>query len=245
LATQAELNARVLRSLQRVGVSSTETTDITSWINETIREDICLAFDWPFMWDTDEQNTSNGDSSYDFGAGAGFTSADFKDCHGIWYRESSTDEWKQLAEESYRTLLAEYAEEASGPPAAWALSAVSATGVASFELRPVPDGTYATRALCSVFPAAISGTSSNYLTARHPRLVEYGTVARALRSLHEDARAQTWEGLFQSALQSAVLKEKRAAGRRFGSMRRSSAAEVPARGTRRSQMTLRRAALDL
>lgn len=83
----------------------------------------------------------------------------------------------------------------AGRPAYYAM-----TG-AQFELFPVPDDTYAGELLYyGKIPALSVSNTTNWLLTDSPDAYLYGALVHSAPYLKDDARAQVWAALYQSAL---------------------------------------------
>jgi hypothetical protein len=81
------------------------------------------------------------------------------------------------------------------------------------QLAPVPDQTYAgTLTYYASLPQLSDATPTNWLLTSHPDAYLYGALAKAAPYLDEDARLQSWGGLYEQAIATLNL----AYGESFG-----------------------------
>jgi hypothetical protein len=75
-----------------------------------------------------------------------------------------------------------------------------------FEFFPTPDGTYnAELVYFGKVPALSVSAPTNWLLSDHPDVYLYGSLVHSAPYLSDDARAQVWAALYQSALDGANL----------------------------------------
>lgn len=228
MATYAEIRSRVARDLQRVGLSTTQTTDVGTWINQTIREDICLEYNWPFMFTEQADSTVAHQSDYT----PSNASTRLKEIFWVRFRESTSDEWRELDEISVRELINAYGEltNSESIPSAWAM-----VDGDTIRLRPIPDAsTYYLQFAEALYPADLSADAdTNWLTLWKPRLVEIATCRRGALYFGETTRFQMWDAWYQQELAKAIRFDRIAAGRAYATLNQSFAAGAPSTSTRR------------
>jgi hypothetical protein len=101
MATRSEIAGRVLRDLKRVGLDTTQATDVNVWINQAIREDIELEYNWPCMYAEQTDPTVAGQESYS----PTNASTLLKEIVWVRFRQTSNDEWQELDELDRRAPL--------------------------------------------------------------------------------------------------------------------------------------------
>ena len=71
-----------------------------------------------------------------------------------------------------------------------------------FELLPTPDSAYSAILMYyAKVPALSDSVATNWLLTHHPDIYLYGALLHSAPFLKEDARAQTWAALYQSAIE--------------------------------------------
>lgn len=236
MATFAEIQGLVKRDLQRVGASTTVDSDVKTWINQAIREDICLEYNWPFMFSEVTDPTVASQEDYT----PSTASTRLKEIFWIRFREDSSDEWVELEELPLRSLLMQWGEQTESRPSAWAM-----VDHDTVRLRPIPDDAYSLAFALALFPAELSADSdTNFLTVYKPRLVEYATVRRGVLYFGLLERFQFWDGLYREEMAKAIRYDRLAASRAFTVLNQSMAAGMPAPAMRATRPVASRAPYD-
>lgn len=193
------------RNLGRVGVTTTEDSDVDAWINYVIREDICADHSWSGMEFTRTRTLTASDSSYTWQ-----NPTVFKDCKYISIRYASGQDYQILPEISLDALYdhAVWSEQTEGFPRCWARDGDG------YELRPIPDDTYAIRERVWEYPAEIAtgagnDSSTNFVTNFLPKLLEFGVTARGCLYYGEFEAYQLWQQAYMSELGKATSVDKR------------------------------------
>jgi hypothetical protein len=195
----------VQRNLGRSGVTSTEDSDVDAWINETIREDICADHNWAGMEFTRTRTLTASDSSYTWQ-----NPTVFKDCKYIAIRYASGQDYQILPEIGIDSLNDHtvWTEQSEGFPRCWARDADG------YELRPIPDSTYAIRERVWEYPAEIAtgaggDSSTNFVIDLLPKLLVFGVTARGFLYYEEPELYATWQQAYETELRKAVSVDKR------------------------------------
>lgn len=80
-----------------------------------------------------------------------------------------------------------------------------------FRFLPVPDTTYtADLGYYQNVPALSDSATTNWVLTGHPDAYLYGTLLQAALWLRDDARAGTWSGLFETAVNDITAQDERA-----------------------------------
>lgn len=197
--TLATVRAAVLRSLDRSGVTATESGDIDRWINQAIREDICQDHNWAFMETQTDVATVLNQESYAFPV-----ASTFKDCQAIFFRRVSTEDWMRLQESHYDFLQDQFTAQVKGVPSVWARRGEN------YVLRAIPDAsTYSMRVLSWNYPVElVADADTNTLLTNYSALVEAAVIRRGLLHYGEDARLQVWEQLYQQARMRSLRADR-------------------------------------
>ena len=131
----------------------------------------------------------------------------FKDCDWIKIRYESTDEYRELTEESPRVLADAdyYAETDTDRPFAWARAGNA------FRIRPIPDAsTYGLRLKAWEYPGyLVADGNTNWFTVNRPKLVILGTTMLAALYWGEPSEAAVWQALYRDELGKATSVDKR------------------------------------
>ena len=245
MSTLATVRTAILENLDRNGVGTTETNNVTAWINQVIREDLCSDHNWSFLEKTRDIDTVNGTEVYTFvdvssDATAAFL---FKDCKYIRFRETTNDDFRFLTELTEEALLQNYTEQTKGYPIAWARTYSTTGNVAdAFRLRLIPDAAYKLRIHYWAYPADLSSSGdTNPLLVRQRKLLEIGVTARALLYYGEDEKAQFWTQLWDREYAKAVNNDRRRQAIANGTFRVSTVAGRPSAGQRGTLRPFRQA----
>lgn len=79
------------------------------------------------------------------------------------------------------------------------------------EFYPTPDATYTLEMVYYEAPAALSADGdTNWLLTNFPDVYLYGSLVHTAPYLSDDARAQVWAALYQSAVDKIAIDEQRA-----------------------------------
>lgn len=189
-------------NLRRLNITDLERDDLTRFVNQVVREDICADHAWSCMEATVEINTVAGTALYAFP----FPDT-FKDCEWIGLRVEADTDFKELEEDDEVSLVFDRCNETDGEPVSWAR-----TGKA-FRLQPPPDvSTYTLQMKLTKYPdALVDDADTNDLLTYWSKLVEYGVTARACLYWGESPTdVQVWTGLYRDELGKAVSVDRRA-----------------------------------
>ena len=199
--TLAQMRAAVQRNLGRVGVTTTEDSDVDRIINQTIREDICADHNWSAM----ETTTTSETTSDGVGTKTWPSPSTFKDCEWIQVRKDSSSNYRFLDELSERAILDQFGELSTeeGLPYCWARSGTS------YHLRPIPDATYTLRIKYWAYPADLTSSDSNFITLYWTKLLEYGATARGLLYYGENEAAAQWMAMYRDELGKAISVDRK------------------------------------
>lgn len=233
---RGELRAAILRSLDRVSAPTTENSDVDEWINQVIREDLCVDHNWAFMENVRDLSTTASTDLYDFTA----TATTFKDCRFIRFRRTTADDFNEMEELSERAMFIHFTEQSKGSPSVWARSGDK------FRVRLIPDAsTYTFRIHTWDYPAAFTADGDNNdLTNRYPKLVEYAVLSRAMLYYGEDERAQLWIQLYDREKAKAENNDKQRLAQSNLILKPSTRAGRPVAGLRRASRAMRNSAYD-
>ena len=196
------MRAAVQRNLGRVGVASTEDTDLNRIINQTIREDICADHNWSGM----ETLTTSETTADGVGTKTWPTPTTFKDCDWMQIQRSASYDYEPLQELSERAIYDSFSElsTAEGLPIAWARQGTS------YLLRPIPDATYTLRIKYWAYPAEMTSDSdTNFVTLYWTKLLELGATARGLLYYNDTESAQIWTQLYRDEMGKAISVDRR------------------------------------
>ena len=223
-----QLRDRVKRNLDRRQITTEESDQITVWVNQVIREDICADHHWASMEAMYEINTTADVDLY------AFPSPDrFKDCLAIWVQSETDGEFSELEELAERELLRDYSDTTTGTPKVWSRSGEG------FRLRYVPSTSdFRLRLRVWEYPDELTEDSStNTFLQRWSKLVEFGVTARACLYWGESPQtAQLWTQMYRDELGKAVAVDRRRLSPSTLILKPSSYAGYPAssrRGRRR------------
>ena len=245
MSTLSTVRTAILNNLDRNGVGTTETNNVTDWINQVIREDLCSDHNWSFLEKTRDITTVDGTEVYTFvDVSSDATQAVlFKDCKYIRFRANSSEDYRFLTELNEEALLQAYTEQTGGYPLAWARTYTDTPNPAdAFRLRLVPDGAYQIRVHYWCYPdELVNDADTNVLLARHQKLLEIGVTARALLYYGEEQKAQLWLQLFDREYAKAINNDRRAQAVANGTFRVSTVAGRPAAGQRGTLSPFRQA----
>lgn len=222
MATRAEIADRVQRNLGRVGVTTAEDSDVVSWINYVIREDICADHNWSAMEYTRTRTLSASNESYTFQS-----PTVFKDCAWIAIRYALGQDYQIIPEVGLEIIHDHtvFTEQTEGFPRCWARDGEG------YVLRPIPDDTYAVRERVWQYPAEMTSDSdTNFVTLYLPKLLEYGVTARGCLYYNDNEAYQLWQQAYVAELGKAVAVDKRRLSRARGTMRISTVAGRPSPG---------------
>jgi len=93
----------------------------------------------------------------------------------------------------------------SGRPRFYAMTA------GEIEFLPTPDQSYTSELVYfAEIPALSDGNTENWLLRKYPDIYLYGALVHSAPYLDEDARAQTWAALYQSAVDAANMESEKA-----------------------------------
>jgi hypothetical protein len=135
----------------------------------------------------------------------------FKDVDWISVRRDSSSEYVRLDEISEEIAYERFSELTTGRgfPVAFARTAES------YLLRAIPDAsTYAIREKVWEYPADIatgsgSDSSTNFITLRWSKLLEFGVTARGFGYYEDTEREAIWTQLYRDELGKAVSVDRR------------------------------------
>lgn len=198
----AEIRDAVATNLRRLNVSSAEEADLTRFINQKIREDICADHLWSFMEATVEIDTVSGTDLYAFPY-----PGQFKDCRWIGIRTDVDTDFRELDEDDNVALVFDHTNTTDSVPVRWARSGHA------FRLQPTPDSSaYRLRLNVWKYPDdLVDDADTNDLLTYWSQLVEYGVTARACLYWGESPTdAMLWEQKYRDELGKAISVDRRA-----------------------------------
>lgn len=228
MATHTQIRAAVLRNLDRAGVSTTESGDVTTYLNQLTREVICAEHNWAFMRQENTITSVDGTDTYSFTETA---TGRFKDAERMYFRATSSDDYVRLVETTEQALLEGFTEQVEDKPLVW-----SYLGSRQFRVRPIPDAsTYTFRVFTWEYPADLSADGdTNELTNYHSQLLEWGATARGLLQYGEFDQSQLWDAKFRAEFERSLKLERQVKAPTDRVMRISSATNRVMIGLRRS-----------
>lgn len=226
MADRANIRDRVQRNLDRVGVSTAENTDVNSWIDEVIREDLCADHNWSFMEASVSITLVSGTGSY-----AIPNASTHKDISWVQIRETATSDYQDVQEVSEEVIRDQrYFSELStsyGLPKAWARSG------ANILFRPIPDAAYDNRIKVWEYPPALaSEAATNAFTLYYPKLLIYGVTDYALDYYGETEKRALWTQRYRDELGKAISVDRRILNKSHLTLRPSGSAGRPVAGLR-------------
>lgn len=200
MSTLAEIRAAVFRNLGRSDLATEHADRVDQVINDVIRERICRDHNWGSMEAAWTRNTVADTELYSFP-----DPDNFKDCERILVRQTSTDRWRVLDEATENQIRFMEPYSPTGLPRVWSRRADS------FRLKPTPDvSTYQMMLLGWRLPGDMaSDGSTNWATIRYPSLVEQLATADAFEMYGESQRSAALYQAAASALQRAIVDDKR------------------------------------
>lgn len=190
----------VLDNLSRTNAPSSETNNITRWINQAIREDICAAHYWSSMF----SRQTNQIPTNAIGANW-FENPEptvWKMTAHIGIRETTADDWDKLTEVTLTQGFYDESRVADGKPHSWAKRGNG------FMLFPAPDKEYRLEVIGWKFPAAlVNASDTNDFTENYTRLIEALVTARGWLHYGDDQKAQLWKAMADQYMGQAIRND--------------------------------------
>lgn len=194
MATLSEIRAQVLDNLSRTDAPASEATNVTRWINQALREDICAAHYWSSMFSRQTVALVAGKNWCKYP-----DPTVWKLTAHIGIRDDATATYDKLTEVTLTQGLYDESRVDEGRPAFWAKRG------AGFMLFPTPDKAYLIEMVGWKFPVALSGDSdTNDFTTNYTRLIEAMVTARGWLHYGEDQKAQLWQALADKFMMQAI-----------------------------------------
>ncbi len=202
VANLAEMRDVIRRNLKRPDKLPGEEADLTRWINQKIREDICADHLWSVMESTVEINTIAGTNLYAFP----FPEL-IKDIRWIGIRTETDGDFRELDEDDEVALVFDRCNDTDGVPVSWARSG------RAIRLQPTPESSdYTLQIKLWKYPAPLADDAdTNDFLTNYSQLVEYGVTARgALYWGESPTDVQVWNTLYRDELGKAISVDRRA-----------------------------------
>lgn len=197
-----EMRDLVRRNLKRTNPLPGEDADLTRWINQKIREDICADHLWSCGEYIVEINTVAGTDLYAFP----FPELT-KDIRWIGVRETADSDFVELDEDDEVALVFDRCSSDTGVPVVWARSGKA------IRLQPVPDSSnYTLKIKGWKYPSPlVDDADTNDFLLYWSQLVEFGLTARAALYWGESPTdAAMWEQKYREELGKAIATDRRA-----------------------------------
>lgn len=197
MATLSEIRTQVLDNLSRTNAPSAETANVTRWINQALREDICAAHYWSSMFDRKTATLVIGQNWIQYPE-----PTVWKMTAHIGIRDAATDDWDKLPEVTLTQGMYDESRVNTGRPAFWAKRG------GGFMLFPSPDKAYLVEMIGWKFPAALSADSdTNDFTDNYTRLIEALVTARGWLHYGDDQKAQLWKAMADQYMGQAIRND--------------------------------------
>jgi len=185
LATLSEIRTQVLDNLSRTNAPSAETANVTRWVNQALREDICAAHFWSSMFDRQTVTLVISQNWIKYP-----DPTVWKMAAHIGIRDTATADWDKLTEVTLTQGLYDESRVNQGRPVFWAKRG------AGFMLFPSPDAAYLLEVIGWKFPVALSADGdTNDFTDNYSRLIEALVTARGWLHYGDDQKAQLWKAM--------------------------------------------------
>jgi len=111
----------------------------------------------------------------------------------------------ELISQNDMAQMRESGADATGRPQFYALTA------GQIEVFPTPGESYTGEIVYYArIPSLSDGNTTNWLLTKYPDIYLYGALVHSAPYLDEDARAQTWAALYQSAVDAANMESDKA-----------------------------------
>ena len=162
MATLSEIRSQVLDNLSRTDAPAAEAANVTRWINQALREDICSAHYWSSMFSRQLASLVAGQRWCAYP-----DPTVWKMTAHIGIRDNTNATFDKLTEVSLSQGLYDESRVDDGRPAFWAKRGQG------FMLFPGPDAAYQIEMIGWKFPVALSGDNdTNDFTVNYTRLIE-------------------------------------------------------------------------
>lgn len=195
MASLSELRTAVLNNLDRAGAPSDERANVTRWINQAIREDICAVHYWASMYSRRTVYLTAGINVYAWPEPTLWKYTAF-----LGARPDGEGAFAKLDEVSSPQILYGVSRDLEGFPRYWCKRG------SGFQVAPTPDvSTYQIEVIGWKYPAdLVDDSNTNAFTDYYSRLVEYVVTARGWLHYGDDTKADLWGKRAQAALNQAV-----------------------------------------
>ena len=210
MATLTEISTRVLMNLDRAGAPTTEQSMVDTWVNQSIREDLCSDINWKCMETFLDTSTVKGEDIIDVPAllESQYPGSMIKDIDIVRFSLGDGYNYNPIPEVDQRVLFENFSDIAEGAPQIWARSDED------IRLRPLPDttgdaSTYKVSIFCWRYLPDLTASESNPLSDRHPFLLEMSVTGRGLLYYGEYEKSMYFQQLYQREYQRAINVEKR------------------------------------
>lgn len=210
MATLTEISTRVLMNLDRAGAPTTEQSMVDTWVNQSIREDLCSDINWKCMETFLETSTVSGEDIIDVPAllESQHPGSMIKDMDIVRVSLGEGYDYEPIPEVDQRVLFENFSNITEGVPQIWARSDED------IRLRPRPDtngseGNYKISIFCWRYLPDLTGNESNTISDRHPFLLEMSVTGRGLLFYGEYEKSMYFQELYKREYQRAINVEKR------------------------------------
>lgn len=173
---------------------ASEATNVTRWINQALREDICAAHYWASMFSR-QTNSLVATKNW-----CQYPEPDvWKFTAHIGIRDDSSSTYDKLTEVTLTQGLYDDSRVDTGRPQFWCKRGKG------FMLFPSPDKAYQVEVIGWKFPAALSlDADTNDFTVNYTRLIEALVTARGWLHYGEDQKAQLWQAMADKFMGQAI-----------------------------------------
>lgn len=197
MATLSDIQTQVLDNLSRTNAPTAEVANVTRWINQALREDICAAHYWASMFDRQTATLVIGQNWIQYP-----DPTVWKMTAQIGIRSTASDDWEKLTEVTLTQAMYDESRVNNGRPSFWAKRGNG------FMLFPAPDTAYLIEMIGWKFPAAlVNASDSNDFTIYYTRLIEALVTARGWLHYGDDQKAQLWKGLADQYMAQSIRND--------------------------------------
>ncbi len=195
----SEIRTAVLANLDRVNAPTNEQANVTRWINQSIREDICAVHYWASMYARKTVYLTADVSTYSWPEPTLWKYTAF-----LGVREDGTGAFAKLDEVTPAELLYGERRDSTGIPRFWCKRG------AGFQVAPTPDvSTYQIEVIGWKYPAdLVDDGNTNDFTSYYSRLIEHLVTARGWLHYGEDVKADLWGKRADAALRQAISVDR-------------------------------------
>tara|TARA_B100001250_G_scaffold282370_1_gene244589 strand:+ start:2655 stop:3362 length:708 start_codon:yes stop_codon:yes gene_type:complete len=197
-------------NLDRAGAPATEQSMVETWVNQSIREDLCSDISWACMEFSVTGFTTQGDDIVDVPAllASAYPGSMLKDIDMVRFSLGDGYNYSVLPEVDQRVEFDNFSDVSEGIPQVWSRTDEK------IRLRPTPDttgdaNTYKVNVFGWRYLPDLTTGGSNPLTDRHPFLLEMSVTGRGLLYYGEYEKSVYFQQLYQREYQRAINVEKR------------------------------------